>query len=104
MPLTQGRYAPTVGLSRREAAISRLRWLRGNALSWLLYPPWRRHPADTGNGFALSREWGFWMLRPHRRWHPVRWVTPSMHATRHIPAHDNDAAELWAANILGIPI
>lgn len=104
MPLTEGRYAPTVASTRRDAIASRLRWLRGRILGYFLYLSWRRHPEDTGAGFGLSREWGWWMLRPSRGWHSVRWVTPPAHATRAIAAADPDGAEIWAAKTLGIPV
>jgi hypothetical protein len=104
MPLTQGRYAPVVGLSRREVTASRLRWLRGNVVGFFLYPSWRRHPEDTGEGFHLTREWGFWMVRRHRGWRSVRWVTPPAYATRRVPGDDRDAAQLWGAQVLGVPV
>jgi len=31
-------------------------------------------------------------------------VTPPAHATRRIPGDDLDAAQLWATQILGIPV
>lgn len=73
MPPTQGRYTPIVGSTRREVITSRLRWLRGNAVGLFLYPPQRRHPEDTGEGFQLSLEWGCWTVRPHRGSRSIRW-------------------------------
>lgn len=104
MPLTQGRYAPMLRSTRREMITSRLRWLRGKTVGFFLYPPWQRHPEDTGEGFQLNREWGFWTVRPHRGWRSIRWISPAVHATRRIRRDDNDAAELWAAQLLGIPV
>lgn len=104
MPLTQGRYVPVFGRTRRERIASRLRWLRGNVLGFFLHPPWRRHPEDTGGGSHVCREWGWWMVRPCRGWRSVRWVTPPLHATRNIPRTDRDTAVLWAAHRLEIQV
>jgi hypothetical protein len=104
MPLTQGRYVPVFVLTRRERFAFRLRGLRGTVAGFFLYPPWRRHPEDTDGGFQLRREWGFWMVRPNRGWRSVRWVTPPVHATRHIPRTDRDAAGLWGAHRLGLTV
>lgn len=104
MPLTRGRYMPVPGLTRRQVIASRLRWLRGTVLGFFLYPPWRRHPEDTGGGFQVRREWGYWTVRPNRGWRSVRWVTPPVHATRHIPRSDHDDAWIWGTEVLGITV
>lgn len=104
MPLTQGRYMEVPGRSRWQILASRARWLLGGVVGWFLYPPWRRHPEDTGGGFQVRREWGCWTVRPCRGWRSVLWLTPPLHATRRLPASDRDDAGLWAARVLGIPV
>jgi hypothetical protein len=102
MPLTHGRYMEVPDLSRRQAIAFRLRWLHGRALGFFLYPPWRRHPEDTGAGHTIHREWGHWTVRPASGPRSWRWITPPTHATRTIPSDDRDAACDWALKVLDI--
>ncbi|MFF0490767.1 hypothetical protein ACFYTQ_17245 [Nocardia sp. NPDC004068] len=60
-------------------------------------------PKGARRGGTLVREWGGWVVRPGHGWRRIRWVTPPLHSTRSIPAHDQDAAVDWAAERIGLP-
>ncbi|WP_280332589.1 hypothetical protein [Nocardia wallacei] len=60
-------------------------------------------PAGARRGAPLLREWGAWVVRPGHGWRRVRYITPPLHATRRIPATDQEAAVDWAAARLGLP-
>lgn len=102
MPLTQGRYMEAPGRTRTQLLASRLRWLRGSVHGFFLYPPWRRHPEDTGGGHTVHREWGSWTVRPASGLRSWRWITPPPHANRTIPRDDQEAAYDWALDLLRV--
>jgi hypothetical protein len=102
MPLTNGRYVDLPRLTRPQRVVFRLRWLRGRVRGFVWYPPWRRHPEDTGGGHTINREWGAWIVRPVSGWRSWRWITPPSHATRSVARADRDAACFWALDVLGI--
>jgi hypothetical protein len=102
MPLTTGRYMDSQITSRRARAAHRWRWVRTRVSAFVMYPPWWRHPEDTGAGHDIYREWGLWVLRPASGWRSWRWITPPTAATHTIPHDDRDTALEWAMKVLGI--
>ena len=70
-------------------------WLRLNAAHQIrLY---LRNPPEDGGVLqpTLGREWGAWVVRPGTGWRKYGWITPPLHWTRAIPAHDEAAALDW---------
>ena len=103
MPLTNGRYGSLQGrsITARQRLGMRWRWLRHSVGLWLARPN-RLAPGDTGAGTTLHREWGHWVIRPVSGWRSRRWITPPLHATRHVPASDRDGALYWGMDTLGL--
>ncbi|MBB5915262.1 hypothetical protein BJY24_004129 [Nocardia transvalensis] len=59
-------------------------------------------PKGARRGAPILREWGAWVVRPGRGWRRIRYVTPPLHATRSIPADNQDAAVDWAIERIGV--
>ncbi len=65
-------------------------------------PRRRLHPDDTGGGYTLHREVGWWTVRPVSGWGARRWVSKPKYATRTIPGTDREEALTWMCTKLGV--
>ncbi|MFQ6326160.1 hypothetical protein ACLMAL_08485 [Nocardia sp. CWNU-33] len=65
-------------------------------------PRRRLHPDDTGEGYVLNREMGWWTVRPVTGSGSRRWISKPKYATHSIPGNDREAALTWMGTLLGL--
>ncbi|WP_327113448.1 hypothetical protein OHB12_31595 [Nocardia sp. NBC_01730] len=62
----------------------------------------RLHPQDTGEGYVLNSEMGWWTVRPVTGAGSRRWISKPKYATRAIARDDREAALTWMGGLLGL--